>query len=70
MNEKIEGLTVATSMPWTLGQDGTGKYSSKLECQMDDFALWARGLDMSELKSIFEQGHKGVPLKKVIAAGK
>lgn len=70
MSERIDGLTVAASMPWTLGQDGTGKYSVKLECKMDDFALWTRGLEMSELKTVFEQGCKGIPLKEIIDAGK
>ena len=70
MNEKIDGLDVISSMPWTIGQDGTGKYSRKLECIIDDFAFWTRGLDMSELKNIFDNGRKGLPLKKLTEAGK
>ena len=55
-------MVVANGVPWRIGQDGTGKYPCSFNGQIDDFAVWTRGLSIEELRRIYEAGRKGVSL--------
>jgi len=39
-----------------LGQDGTGNYNHKFSGKLDEFALWTRGLQPSDIERIYANG--------------
>ena len=49
----------AARMPFHLGQDGTGTYTSKFVGKIDEFALWTRGLSPSDINAIYQNGRRG-----------
>ena len=66
MTDKCSDLAILSEFPWTIGQDGTGKYKFKLDFDLDDFAFWNRSLSLFELKKIFDAGRKGHPIKEIL----
>ena len=50
----------ASGMPFLVGQDGTGRYRYPFVGDIDDLAIWTRGLDHGEIRALFESGC-GVP---------
>ncbi len=59
-------LTFNSGAPFCIGQDGTGAYGKKFVGDVDDFALWTRGLSHQEVKRIYEAGRSGVDLGDLI----
>ena len=45
---------------------GTTNYRFNIQADVDDFALWNRGLSVPELRKIFEAGKKGQPLSTLL----
>ena len=58
----FDGFTLATGLPFCIGQDGTGNYDKKFVGDVDDFALWTRGLSHDDIRRIYECGRAGSPL--------
>lgn len=59
-------LKFDSGKPFCIGQDGSGSYGSKFVGDVDDFALWTRGLSHQEIKRIYEAGRSGVDLGDLI----
>jgi hypothetical protein len=66
MSEDSSKVELFTDLPWTINQDGSGKYSKRIDFLMDDFAMWTRNLTLDELKQIFILGRSGASLNSVI----
>lgn len=66
MSEDSSKVDLFTDLPWTINQDGTGKYFRRMNFFMDDFAMWTRSLTLAELKNIFILGRTGASLSSVI----
>jgi len=49
-------------LPFQIGQDGTGRYPFTLVGDVDEFALWTRSLDETDIRSVFEAGLNGIEL--------
>lgn len=61
-------IKLATGLPFCLGQDGTGKYPSAFNGDIDDFALWTRSLSHEDVRKIYEAGRNGIPLGDLLKA--
>ena len=58
-NLKLVYDSIAERKPFYLGQDGTGAYSNTFVGKLDEFALWTRGLQQSDIETIYKNGRKG-----------
>ena len=58
----FDSFTLATGLSFCIGQDGTGNYDKKFVGDVDDFALWTRGLTHDDIRRIYECGRAGSPL--------
>ncbi|MEQ8763753.1 MAG: Ig-like domain-containing protein [Planctomycetota bacterium] len=59
-NTPIAGAgDIDSGLPLLIGQDGTALYDAPLLGLVDDFALWRRVLDASEVRRIYESGLAG-----------
>lgn len=47
---------ITSSLPWNIGQDGTGTYQYNLNADLDDTAIWRRALTKDEVKTLFNSG--------------
>ena len=56
-----------TKYPFYLGSDGTGTYTRQYIGEMDEFALWTRGLSHEEIRKVYEAGRRGQELGDVLA---
>ena len=56
------GFTLESGYPFYIGQDGTGNYGKHFLGDVDDFALWTRGLSHEEIRRIYESGRSGMEL--------
>ncbi len=59
-------LNIQTGLPFFIGQDGTGRYPKTLNGDIDDFALWTRGLSHEDIRKIYESGRNGIPLGELL----
>lgn len=59
-------IKFATGLPFCLGQDGTGKYPSAFNGDIDDFALWTRALSHDDVRKIYEAGRQGLDLGSLL----
>ena len=66
MSEDCSLVELFTALLRTVNQDGTGKYSKRIDFLMDDFAMWTRSLTLDELKNIFIPGRSSASLDSVI----
>ena len=66
MSEDCSQVELFTALLRTVNQDGTGKYSKRIDFLMDDFAMWTRSLTLDELKNIFIPGRSSASLDSVI----
>jgi len=55
-------MVPVSGLPLCIGQDGTGGYRYGLEGDVDEFALWTRGLSSEDVRRIFEAGRQGLGL--------
>ena len=55
-----------TGLPFCLGSDGTGEYTHKYAGELDEFALWTRGLAHEEVRRIYEAGRCGQELRTLL----
>ena len=53
-------------MTWNIGQDGSAAYRYNLQGDIDDFALWNRGMSVEELREIYNAGRQGQPLSTLL----
>ena len=60
--------TSSSGYPFWLGTDGTGAYSRNYVGELDDFALWTRGLSHDEIRRIYENGRHGLEFGELLAA--
>ncbi len=51
-------MSLNSSLPWNIGQDGTGNYKAKLNADFDEFRVWGRALSMEEIDAIYRQDNK------------
>lgn len=47
-------MSIDSPLPWNIAQDGTGKYSKKLNADLDEFRIWKRALSMEEIEKIYK----------------
>ena len=66
MVDGVKDAVINSGMNWNIGQDGTTRYHVNIQADVDDFALWNRGLSIDELRKIFEAGKKGQPLSMLL----
>ena len=66
MVDAVKDAVINSGMNWNIGQDGTTNYRFNIQADVDDFALWNRGLSIDELRKIFEAGKKGQPLSALL----
>ena len=66
MVDAVKDAVINSGMNWNIGQDGTTRYHVNIQADVDDFALWNRGLSIDELRKIFEAGKKGQPLSMLL----
>jgi predicted AlkP superfamily pyrophosphatase or phosphodiesterase len=45
---------INTSLSWNIGQDGTGKYKSQLNADIDELRIWNRTLNLKEIELLFK----------------
>ena len=62
ISEDVRDIKLETSLPFHIGQDGTGRYGATFNGAVDDFALWTRELSHGDVRRIYEAGRKGLPL--------
>ena len=66
--EEAVGMTTSqTGYPFYLATDGRGTYGVKYVGELDDFALWTRGLSHDEVKRIYENGRRGLEFGELLA---
>ena len=65
-NLKLVYDALADRKPFYLGQDGTGAYSKTFVGKLDEFALWTRGLQQSDIETIYRNGRKGRLLDELL----
>jgi hypothetical protein len=51
--DRMDG-SIDSPLPWNIGQDGTGKYSSQLNADIDEFRIWNRALNLNEIEFLFK----------------
>ena len=56
--EKCEG-TINNGNPWYISQPAKGFNQANLDAEIDDMAVWNRGLTTDEIRKIFEAGRNG-----------
>jgi len=61
---RAENALVSSGLPIHIGQDGTGNYYWNYSSRLDDIAIWKRPLSISEVKLVFDAGHKEKKLVK------
>ena len=66
MAEDCSGTQLFTSLPWTINPNGASPRQFHLDFQMDEFALWTRSLDLSDLRKIFQAGRSGISLEHLL----
>ena len=66
MVHDVEDAIINSGMNWNIGQDGTTNYRYNMQADIDDFALWNRGLSLGELRAIFNAGNQGRPLSALL----
>ena len=66
---EFSGFTLESGYPFFIGNDASGKYSSKFVGGIDDFGLWTRSLTHDEISRIYEAGHSGTALGDLLGAG-
>lgn len=49
----IKDANLAGGMTWNIEQDGSAAHRYNLQGDVDDFALWNRGMSIEELREIF-----------------
>ena len=64
---KADDAVIASKLPIYIGQDGTGKHAQGFTGELDDVALWNRGLGREDITKIFEAGRKGVDLNGLLS---
>lgn len=57
---------INSTLPWNIGQDGTGTYANGLNGAIDEFSIWRRELRDDEIRSLWEAGNVP-PLPPLIA---
>lgn len=55
-NEITALQDIGSSLPFNIGQDGTGSYASQLKADLDDIGVWRRALSKNEISTIFNNG--------------
>ena len=70
MTADCADLEFFNDLPWMINQDGTGKYSRRINFLLDDFAMWTRGMTLNEIKNIFIYGRSGASLDKMLKINK
>jgi hypothetical protein len=53
-------------MTWNIGQDGSTNYRYNLQGDIDDFALWNRGMSIEELREIYNAGRQNRDLGSLL----
>ena len=56
--EKCDG-TINNGQPWYISQPAKGTNKANLDAEIDDMAVWDRGLTTDEIRKIFEAGRNG-----------
>ena len=59
--EKCEG-TISNGNPWYISQPLKGSNAANLDAEMDDLAVWNRGLTTDEIRKIYEEGIRGLSI--------
>ena len=54
----IKDANLDSGMTWNIGQDGSTAYRYNLQGDIDDFALWNRGMTVDELREIYNAGRQ------------
>ena len=62
----IKDANLDSGMTWNIGQDGSTAYRYNLQGDIDDFALWNRGMSVDELREIFKAGQKNHALGSLL----
>ena len=57
-----DSISLKSTLPLNIGQDGTGEYGFNLDGAIDDFAIWRRGLHHNEIIQLYAGGN-GVELE-------
>ena len=57
--EDARDIILKTGLPFTIGQDGTGRCKVSMQGDVDDFALWTRCLSHDEVRRIYDSGKAG-----------
>ena len=47
---------ITSSLPWNIGQDGTGAYAYNLDGDIDEMAIWKRALTLDEIRQLYNNG--------------
>jgi PKD repeat protein len=47
---------ITSSLPWNIGQDGTGAYPYNLDGDIDEMAIWRRTLTLDEIHQLYNDG--------------
>ena len=63
--EKCEG-TLNNGNPWYISQPAKGFNKANLDAEMDDLAVWNRGLTTNEIRKIYEEGRRGFSLEHIL----
>lgn len=64
--DDVSSLKLKSGLPFYIGQDGTGRYPKTMKGDIDEFALWTRGLAHEDVRRIYEAGRKGVQLGELL----
>lgn len=67
VSDEAAQFTLLTYYPFYLGTDGTGAYEKLYVGEMDEFALWTRGLSHEEVRRVYEAGLQGQELSDILA---
>ena len=62
----IKDANLDSGMTWNIGQDGSVAYRYNLQGDIDDFALWNRGMSVDELREIFKAGQESHSLGSLL----
>lgn len=62
--EKCEG-TINSGKPWYVSQPAGGGNAANLDAEMDDLAVWNRGLTTDEIRKIYEAGRNGLSIDEI-----
>ena len=66
MVKDAKNAVINSGKTWNIGQDGTTNYRFNVQADIDEFALWNRGLSIPEIRSIFDAGKQGKPLSTLL----